>query len=58
MEAGVSDVDHAARHESRTELPRLTASTWPLMGAYTGRLPRLTLKAGHMEGCKAGDREG
>jgi hypothetical protein len=39
---------------SRTEVPRLTVRTWLHIAAYADRSPRLTLKAGCKEGCKAG----
>jgi hypothetical protein len=34
--------------------PRLIARAYSLMAFHGGRSPRLTLKAGRKEGCKAG----
>ncbi len=34
--------------------PRLIARTWLRIASHGDRLPRLTLKAGRKEGCKAG----
>ena len=33
--------------------PRLIARAWLRIASHGGRLPRLTLKAGRKEGCKA-----